>query len=75
MKTVLAKNAPWPNLQAKPEPKVRQPRPPAPKLNLGGDLDYFAETREQINKSKIAAKSRAREGSTGRFPSRDRLSG
>jgi hypothetical protein len=75
MKTVLAKNAPWPNLQAKPEPKARQLRPPAPKLNLQGDLDYFAEACEEINRSKIAAKSRAREGSTGRFPSRERLSG
>jgi len=75
MKTVLAKNAPWPNPQAKPEPKVVKSKVPATKLNLQGDLDYFAEACEEINRSKIAVKSRAREGSTGRFPSRERLSG
>ena len=79
MKTILAPNAPWPKWDEpiKPEPKTRKtkPRPPAPKLNLSGELDYFAEAREEINKSKVAAQSRAREGSTGRFPSRGRLSG
>jgi hypothetical protein len=77
MKTVLAPNAPWPKWDEPEKPKTRKtkPRPPAPKLNLSGDLDYFAEAREQINQSKVASQSRARQGSTGRFASRERLSG
>jgi hypothetical protein len=79
MKTVLAPNAPWPKWEEPPKPEIktvkRNPRPPAPKLNLSGDLDYFAEAREQLNKSKTAIKSRARSVTTGRFKGNNRLSG
>ena len=79
MKTVLAPNAPWPKWDeaAKVEPKTRKtkPRPPAPKLNLIGDLDFFAEAHDQINQAKLAAKSRVRDGSTGRLKGFNRLSG
>jgi hypothetical protein len=79
MKTVLAPNAPWPKQEMKSEPKSRKRqspwRNPPPKLNLVGDLDYFAEAREEINKSKTAIKSRVRDVTTGRFKGSNRLSG
>ena len=79
MKTVLAPNAPWPKWEEPKKPEVktvkRKLRPPAPKLNLFGDLDYFAEAREQLNQSKIASKSRERSVTTGRFKGSNRLSG
>ena len=67
MKTVLAPNAPWPK-HDEPVKVYRQPRPPAPKLNLESlNFDYFKETREELNQSKIATKSRIRDKLSGRF--------
>lgn len=78
-KTVLAPNAPWPKQEPKKEPKSKKRqsawRNPPPKLNLDGDLDYFAEAREQINKCKVAIKSRERDVATGRLKGSQRLSG
>jgi len=77
IKTVLAPNAPWPKAETQAEKKTRQAtyKKTAPKLNLDGDLDYFAQAREQISKSKLAVQSRARDVSTGRFKGDRRLSG
>jgi hypothetical protein len=79
MKTVLAPNAPWPKWETKTEPKSKKRqsawRNPPPKLNLDGDLDYFAEAREQISKTKLAVQSRVRDVTTGRFKGSNRLSG
>ena len=77
-KTVLAPNAPWParDVPMDKNLKSQQPKPKKPaKLNLGGNLDFFAEAHDQINQAKFAVKSRVRDGSTGRFASRQRLSG
>ena len=68
MKTVLAPNAPWPKHDEAPVKVYRQPRPPAPKLNLESlNVDYFKETREELNQSKIAANNRIRDKLSGRF--------
>ena len=64
-KTILAPNAPWPKVEL-PAPKV------APlihlkktvKLHLGGSLDYFADTHDQINSIK---NGRVRDAVTGKF--------
>ena len=67
MKTVLAPNAPWPKYD-EPVKVYRQPRPPAPKLNLEClNVDYFKESREELNQSKIAAINRSRDKLSGRF--------
>ena len=70
-KTVLAPNAPWPKVET-PKPKTgwrkRVATNKAPKLNLNSvELDYFREAREQLNKAKIASKSRTRDELSGRF--------
>ena len=68
MKTVLAPNAPWPKYDEAPVKVYRKPRPPAPKLNLESlNIDYFKETREELNQSKIAANNRIRDKLSGRF--------
>ena len=78
-KTVLAPNAPWPQPEPKIEPKKKGRKMgyknPPPKLNLDGDFDFLAKTREQINKSKIAIQSRVRDVSTGRLKGSQRLAG
>lgn len=79
IKTVLAPNAPWPKQEAKPEPKPRGRqtgwRKPAPKLNLTGDLDFFAEAHDQINQAKLAIKSRVRNVSTRGLKGSQRMAG
>ena len=68
MKTVLAPNAPWPKYDEAPVKVYRQPRPPAPKLNLEClNVDYFKEAREELNQSKTAAINRSRDKLSGRF--------
>lgn len=70
---------PWPKPIPKPEPRKRGRKTNAErmttKLNLDGDLDYFAKTREQIKAIKDSKKPRARDVTTGRFKGDNRLSG
>ena len=70
MKTVLAPNAPWPKYDETVVKVYRQPRPPAPKLNLESlNVDYFKETYEELNQYKAASKHRVRDKLSGRFKS------
>jgi hypothetical protein len=77
-KTILAPNAPWLSPeQINPTPKAQKSgwRKRAIKIDTEGNFDYFAETREQINKLKTATKSRTRDSVTGRFQSVPKLAG
>jgi hypothetical protein len=76
MKTVLAPNAPWPNHQLiEKQKKTTIKKRNHPIVKLDNDLDYFAETREQLQAIKDSKKSRARDVTTGRFKGDNRLSG
>ena len=79
IKTVLAPNAPWPKWETapaeKPKPPPRRPGNNQPRIKFDSDLDYLADTREQLKAIKNTQAPRARDLSTGRFKGGNRISG
>lgn len=68
IKTVLAPNAPWPKWEKTPAVKRKSANHPTIKMDKSV-LDYFAETRDEINMAKTSTKHRARDRLSGRFAS------
>ena len=66
IKTVLAPNAPWPKWEQNPVVKKKPANHPKIKMD-NSVLDYFSETRDEINKAKTSDKHRVRDRISGRF--------
>jgi len=72
IKTGLAPNAPWPKWENQEKKPYRQREVGLKTVKIAREyvgVDYFKETREEINRCKIAAKSRTRDKLSGRFKS------
>ena len=69
-KTVLAPNAPWPKWETQEKKPSRVVGLKTVRIDFDKtSLDYFLETHEELNQSKIATKSRIRDKLSGRFKS------
>ena len=64
---MLVPTAPWPKQTELPVLKPKQKWKVIHISCENDDLDYFKETREELNKSKIAAQHRVRDKLSGRF--------
>jgi hypothetical protein len=68
MKTVLAPGAPWPTTEVKKPNRQREVGLKAVRINFEkASLDYFLQTKEELNRSKVASNARDRDKQSGRF--------